>query len=278
MSHDTVSFSEANTLSACEMKWHYRYVLDRDEGTKGKALSIGSLYHAGADAITRTRFVSRAHGYDVVTALAEEEGIDPQGEAVETVLWLLDRYFVVYGDEPYGEYVGEERCELDLSVLPGNVSDPARDVTLVGIIDGLKTDEDGHVWLVERKTSGRPTDAMALAEISPQVTLYDVLAREVLGIEPYGIIVEVANTYRWKKEREPGESFSRRYFDRTEEQRALALDWIYTILDRRYALITGAERPIRNVGRDCLYCPFRMECLEGMAFVPNLVEDPEEQV
>ena len=247
-----LSFSQASTFTECEQKWLYRYRHDL-KGPATKAMNLGSLVTAACDALYKNESAAV-----VIEETAIALGIWDTPNTKDLVLdvaWLVGRYAEHYCAEI--ESVQEYRDEVALEFAHEGWIIECR-------IDGLKTDAEGRQWLVERKTSARPSDVLSIAPWSPQVTLYDIAAR-ANGITPYGVEYDVLNTYRWKQPRAVADSFDRLHLDVGQEQRDAALLWLDSIILRIEDVDAGSP-PIRNVRRDCTWCPYKGPCLEGVAF------------
>jgi hypothetical protein len=138
-------------------------------------------------------------------------------------------------------------------------------------IDALKRDAEGRLWVVERKTMS-DWSRLEFVPSDPQVTLYWLAAVE-RGLDVYGIEYDAIRTYRWQQERPPEDSVRRLYLDRTPEQAAQALTWLWRIMHRRDDLDAWMQAPAAARGRGpirnvhafvCRTCPYRVPCLEGM--------------
>lgn len=186
--------------------------------------------------------------------------------------WLMNRYQQHYDFDRACEVVEVVGHEVPFKVrLPGKYG------WLVGYWDALWK-IDGKLWVVELKTMADFSELEAFAW-SPQITLYHWAAVQ-MGLEPYGILLDAARTYRWKRDEAkhpPAESFQRRWLDRTVEHDEEAVKDAIAGLERMRALKRGA-RPLRNVGRHCSSCPARVPCRMQAAFGPEVViwDDEEE--
>lgn len=251
MKHDllqSISYSQAASLAACEWRWHWRYMLD-GEDVPTAAMSRGKALHEAA--------ASWWAGGD---AAYDDEGLDD--EVASAVDWLMDRYTDHYAALRDETTVIAQEVELEAD-LAG--------VGVVGRLDGI-FEIGGMKWAVERKTySSR--DRLSLLTVDPQITLYTALA-QANGYSVDGVLWDGIYTYQWKSPRPPAESFDLVYLDRTQEQITLAVEhWLRPIAERRKQLVLGYEEPIRNFGWQCKTCPARQACHDSVSFDDSQVLD-----
>ena len=198
--------------------------------------------------------------------------------------WLMGRYERVYEAERLSGAIEVLGQEVLLKVrLPGKYG------WYVCYLDELWR-AYGHLWIVERKTMADFSELEAFAW-SPQITgQHWALTQAVRtdpkiraltgGEEPYGILLDAARTYRWKRDEHkhpPADSFQRRWLDRNPEHDEEAVLDAIAGLERMRALKRGA-RPLRNVGRHCNSCQARVPCRMQAAFGEDaVVWDDEEE-
>lgn len=112
--------------------------------------------------------------------------------------------------------------------------------------------------------------------MDPQLPAYAMVMREKLGIDIFGLMYNMLNTYDYKSPPPPEKLFLRKRTYRTPEELDSVLKEIGATVDD---MIDNAENPIRNLTRDCSWCEFQDPCLmsmKGMDIQP-LMEDVFEQ-
>jgi PD-(D/E)XK nuclease superfamily protein len=255
-----MSYSSATTLGACEKKYHYRYIQRRSEEPTS-AMSKGSLFHRGA----RAWWTGGSWEAEVKASAEEWVATNPEAMALPDWIsdagWLLERYAARYETE-------RDQMEVVGTEVPFRLRLPGRYAWLVGSMD-MVVRIAGRTWVVEIKTMS-DWDRLEAYCWDPQLSLYYWAATE-LDMAPWGILLEGARTYRWKNPRPVEESFQRRWLDRSPDHIAEALADADAVLTRSRDLANGA-RPMRNVSRDCNWCPYREPCREELAFGPMTVE------
>ena len=190
-----IAYSEFNTLTDCERKWAYRYVLNEPEPAS-RAMSLGTLCHRwhenwllGHGAVlsetwTETRAPDGTQCDPVTVSLSD---FDP--ELLMRATWLAGRFVEFYGPQPpsYWNVIGTESY-MEREFTWG---------TLVGRSDGW-VDIDGELTLIELKTYGSRPGPLAFAQVHPQLGCYSLLAEAKYGQRPDNILYQGIYTYQWK--------------------------------------------------------------------------------
>lgn len=315
--HDrgNTSFTEMNTLDACEQKWVFKYV-DGIPDVPGPGATLGTLVHAGVEAWWQRKDPIAALASEVHTRLGHvtvPEDIEVLKACADSAEWLLKRYMAYHGEQPPAgwELVASE-LEFD------GIDVPNTNVQLRGRIDAIAR-IDNQLWVVETK-SYRNRARLDYLTVDPQITLYTYAAMEVLGV-PWiqGELFDGIYTYRWKPDRpsqakvieeaqrvgrswptkkaqqewaraevaaHPGvdrplaESFDRVFLDRTPEQITAATKQVRNFGERRSILENLPERALLSLGQQCSWCPYKAQCHEGLLFGTQAPgygapEDPE---
>lgn len=288
------SFSELSTLADCEKKWSYRYLL-RDKGEASAAMQKGSFLHEVIGQWWDDPNLTMASILDNLDVTGYPEDVVADGT------WLALRY-----EEHYGEDRAAGKLKVIGTELYVEVPIPGTAVMAVAYLDQLVLDEQGRMWLVERKSMGNWARLDTLA-VDPQLTLYIWMLRTI-GVPVVGVIFDAINTYRyvpskpsqkdlipaiteahpeWTKkavqeqakadveahpgvERPAADSFEVQWIDRTEDHMAEALEEMRSALQRRAVLASGG-RPMRNIGRACGWCFHKEDCWDALAF-PDAIE------
>lgn len=257
-----ISFTSLSMLAQCERKWAFKY-RDGLELTPTPAMSKGSLFHRlwrswweTGDWENEARYAAD----EWAAAISSEEMVTEIPAWMSDMHWLMERYAARYASQRNTvEVVGAE--------VPFMLRLPGKYGWLHGYFDAIFRIED-RIWITELKTMG-DWDSLESYAWDPQVTLYYWAAQE-MGYEPWGILLDAARTYRWKQPRSVEDSFQQRWMDRNDEHLQMALRDAVAGLERARGLLRGAD-PLRNVSRDCNYCPFRDPCRAEMAFGPVAV-------
>ncbi len=288
MRHERASYSELSLLAHCEKAWTYRYLdmVPRGEGTE--AMRRGTFIHdvVGMWWDDPTTCMARlVNSYD--------------GELPEDGEWVALRYEQRYEDVRSAGLVRVIGNELKLVVrLPGTAVD------ILLYVDQLVLDQQGQMWLVERKTmkDWRRLDSI---DVDQQVSTY-VWAWRQAGIPVVGVIYDAIKTYRWVPEKptltalatevmagDPGltkkaatemarfrqaehpgverpveESFRALWLERTQEQLDETVADMVAAVQRK-ALLAAGMRPMRNIGQRCGSCDYRPMCWDSLAYGPN---------
>lgn len=278
-SADRVRHTTLTDLSHCEKLYALKNV-DGHEFEATVPMKRGSFFHELAAAWWLTgSWDDKASELTKEWAAANPDA-DFLPEWMHDVGWLMGRYERMYEAERLSggiEVLGQE--------VPVKVRLPGKYGWFTSYLDELWRIE-GRIWILERKTMGDFTELEAFAW-SPQITLYHWAAgldEKVLeltsGEKPYGILLDAARTYRWKRDEHkhpPADSFQRRWLDRNPEHDDEAVLDAIAGLERMRALKRGA-RPLRNVGRHCNTCIARVPCRMQAAFGEDVVvwDDEEE--
>lgn len=239
---DSLSYSEAATLMACEQKHFYSYQMEREEQTKSAALARGTETHRVLQHLWRTGEI-----------LPTED---------ETVAWLLDRYVQHYD----GGRLDVVAIEQPFAVSLGEPWDGH----LFGFVDGLVR-VDGELWAMELKTM-KDWQRLEQLPVDLQVSLY-VWSLRQSGIPVRGVLFDAVRTQRWKRgtERPTAESFERIRIERTAEELDAAVEQLYSALALRDGLTGRRPRvPLKNIGSHCSWCFHRAVCFNQTV---NILDD-----
>jgi len=193
---ELINYSEFNTLTDCEQRWQYAYMLGEQEEGRRRGLHLGTLCHLwhsrwmlGLGATLPSEWTDDINTGGKPGEVRTLRLTDFEPELVERALWLAGRFMSHYGEAPPSSWnviSTEEWLRRDFEWG-----------TLVGRTDGF-VEIDGHLWLIEVKSYGSRPGPLAYAQVSPQLGCYSLLAEAWHGQIPYGILYQGIYTYQWK--------------------------------------------------------------------------------
>lgn len=274
----TVSHSKLSKWRRCRFAWNLSYVENWKPKVTAYPLRLGSEVHAfledyyrgviegEQDAIARLENFTRVR-------LANSSA-DDDLQIIANASALVKRYiveFALFEDQGFIPVDVEKHYTVELETPKGR---PYNFELYFDLL--LLHQESGRLWMVDHKThKSRPysdTDIM----MDPQLPAYAMVMREKLGIDIFGLMYNMLNTYDYKSPPPPEKLFLRKRTYRTPEELDSVLKEIGATVDD---MIDNAENPIRNLTRDCSWCEFQDPCLmsmKGMDIQP-LMEDVFEQ-
>jgi hypothetical protein len=191
-----INYSEFNTLTACERKFVYAYVLGQEEEGPKRGLHLGTLIHlwhsrwmTGQGATLPSEWTDDINTGGKPGEVRTLRLVDFEIELVERALWLAGRFVEHYGSAPPSHWnviSAEEWLSRDLGGY-----------TLVGRTDGFVEIYD-HLYLVEVKSYGSRPGPLQWAPVSPQLGCYSLLAEEKFGHRPWGVLYQGVYTKQWQ--------------------------------------------------------------------------------
>lgn len=193
---ELINYSEFNTLTDCERRFVYQYVLNEAEGGEKRGLHLGTLCHLwhGRWLMGHGATLPEVWTDDINTGGKPGEqrtlslsDFDPA--LVERALWLAARFELHYGSAPPSSWHVISAEEWLTREFPWG--------TLVGRTDGF-VEIDGQLWLIEVKSYGSKPGPLAYCQVSPQLGCYSLLAEAKYGKLPFGILYQGIYTYQWK--------------------------------------------------------------------------------
>ena len=276
-----VSHSELMSFDKCEFNWDLSYRQGWMKREKKSNLAIGTIYHEclnihyknlGQDTVSLVKdYLLR------VTREWREEihGTDLNNLQIGgrlAIRFIED--WAGYADREYEIVDTEKYVEVELKTPKG------RSYTLCGIIDGLFLHKESwKLWVVERKTVGQGKFWSDIEIImDAQTPTYTAALRE-MGLDVFGILYDMANTYQYAK---PQEQPIEKFFQRKKTYRTpVELDGFLTEMGRQVDdMIDKRENPEwiprRSLKRDCAGCFFQEPCLlslKGVDIEPILEVD-----
>ena len=198
-----LSHSDISTFKTCRQKWDYSSVNRqslRHKKTPALYLTEGSGFHEAIEAAVydrdpfkATRDYLDAEREKVVAAYREETGFDPWpsemaefDESAALTMGVVKQYFDKYGIEDSLQDQGLDylAAEIPFKIPLGMGFD---DVFYVGTFDGLATDENENIWVVENKTYASKPDVEDL-QYHSQCNGYAVAFEMLTGIRLTGTL------------------------------------------------------------------------------------------
>lgn len=205
-----LSNSRRNTWARCRTLWAFVYAFRLTVKRQFLRLATGKAWHRAQDSFwaqptgnattmqmavwewfaeMRKQAEPEAESFSV-SAVLPSWSLDDLKDARDTLLTMCNGYAARYAVREF-ELIG---TELDLTIKLRSPSGRRSGCLLYnGKIDKLVRDEHGQAWIVEHKTTKTPVDRWReWNEYKPQAPSYAVLCREALGIEPVGVIYDLA--------------------------------------------------------------------------------------
>ncbi len=252
-----VSNSKLNVWDRCHFKYKLSYVDEWVSKTKSPALARGSMIHELIGMHDEGRSWA-----EIVEKIQEYARNGSEITEVSRVATLVERYVTDYAPTANigWDFHSTERYLKIPLVTPGG-----NEYNLEGYIDGL-VNLNGKTWLLERKTYGGSQWAWKPTQIlmDSQTPLYCAALRSQ-GVEVYGIIFDLINTYEYKKPPDLDKLFQREKSYRTPGE----LDSILYQTGLAVDEILAHKGPYRkSLQRDCDFCPFQEPCLYDVKGVP----------
>lgn len=190
-----LTHSRIQSFKTCRRQHWFAYEHGIRRRLDGRALRMGSAYHAGTEALAHGKSVAEAclvvrELYEADKSMAFDE-LDWEYErtTVETIVCCYDWR---WQSSPL-EYIAIER-EFNLPLV-NPAGGTSRTFTLGGKIDGIVRLEDGRLAVLERKLLGDDISAddalWRRLRIDQQITIYYLAARQ-LGYEVDCVLYEVS--------------------------------------------------------------------------------------
>lgn len=260
-----LSYSQMQMWDRCEFAWWLGYHEEWVKKEQPAYFNIGSMIHQMCDMYYTNlrlknrdmKFVDEYINLKINEAMETDHSLLP---AIAVSARLMHRYINDYAPkEDKGHRVLSNEYHFTVPFKTGK----GRNFVLQGYID-LLTEVYGKIWVWDHKSSESnfwtPNEVM----MDPQTPLYAVALRE-LGMRTYGYIINMFNTYDYKKDPAsvPVEKlFKRESCYRTDKELNQVLqETLYMVDD----MIENNETPRRSLRRDCgKRCQFREPCLMGL--------------
>ena len=204
-----ITNSTANTFNLCEQRycWNAEYGLRTTN--YNFPMEVGSMVHEGLDHLLDKGLTEQHLDEAKHDVLARDKYEEEDEEALMFARFMLDRYFEHYSREP-SEWVEVISTEETMGY-------PLNDeYWYFGKVDGLVRDQDGNIWILEHKsTYSIDSEYLNKVKLDSQITRYMLMVKNVLGIDPDGVIYNVL--CRPRKYRRNNEG-TKTYLDRNIEE------------------------------------------------------------
>jgi len=234
-----LSFTRIDTLEQCPLRFRYTYV-DRLPGLPAPQLSFGSSIHAALEWLYDRKHPVLPPVEDLLQALKERwdsEGYvdlprDEQVTAYRHAQEVLTRFHARVAQAGFRLPVATEAFfEL-----------PVEGAVVVGSIDRLDADDDGHLHVVDYKTNKRAKPRQVVAE-SLQLAIYALACERLYGDVPATVTLDFVV---------PGRAV-------TVPIREVDLEGARERIARAIAVVrSGDDTPTPN--RLCDWCDYRSLC------------------
>lgn len=275
------SHSEIMSFDRCQFAHDLSYRQQWQKKEKKANLAIGTIYHEclaihysnpGQDTVALIKdylklcvqqWKEEVHGTDL-------NNLNIAGRLA--IRFVED--FAAYADRDWDIVDVEKYVEVDIKTPKG------RPYTLCGVIDRLAIHKENRkLWVVEGKTVGQGkfwSDIEILMDA--QTPTYAAALRE-MGLDVFGIVYDMANTYQYAK---PQEQPIEKFFQRKKTYRTpTELDNFLIETGRQVDIMIEAKEnpdfiPRRSLKRDCAGCFFQEPCLlsmKGVDIAPILEVD-----
>lgn len=212
------TFSERKDAS-CEQYWLLRWGLRLRSMRRGIRAVIGDSFGSGLDAWwvpdgddvvprldaardaaaivmkAEERNLMESQRFTMATPYQQQFTMDQLEDARKLVMVMLEGYDATYGGSTL-QLVKDLRVEAVEGWLEAATrTDKGTQgwAWYGGYIDKLVVDEHGQVWILDHKTTGKDLDTfLAHHQYEPQMAGYAWLVWRVLGVQPVGVIYDVA--------------------------------------------------------------------------------------
>jgi hypothetical protein len=270
-----LSFSQMQMWDRCEYAWSLAYIEDWVSKETPAYSSIGTMIHHLFDmyytnirlGVKETNFVDEYIKLKINEAYEKDHSLLP---AIDLVNRLVRRYINEFAPkEDRGHRILSGEYHFTVPMETGN----GRHFILQGYID-LLTEVMGKIWIWDHKSSENNFWTSNEVMMDPQTPIYAVALRE-LGMKTYGYIINMINTYDYKKDPNSvaiEKIFKRESAYRTDKElNSVKQELLFMVDD----MLENNPSPRRSLRRECgKRCGFREPCLmalKGMDPTPFLI-------
>lgn len=258
-----VSHSQINEWDRCRFSYFLSYREKWRPKQKAYPLTLGSTVHTLLEDYYRgvmedNRNLLERHR-NKVQELSGSVADTDELQALSHAGSLVERYitdFAFYEDAGYEVVDVEKHYVVELTTPQGNPYEFELYFDLM-----LLHKQSQRLWIVDHKTHKsnplNPTQIM----MDRQLPSYALVMRELMGVDVFGMIYNMLNTYDYKKPPPPEKLFKREKTYRTpEELNSIMKEIGYAVDD----ILENRDNPRRSLTRDCSWCKFQEPCLMGM--------------
>lgn len=184
-----VSYSQIHTWRLCSRKYHYKYNEQLEPKVKALQLKQGDVIHQALEAYSKgenwKKVLNRISQENEILAL--EDGDIELKQIIKNSIKIIRNYIRSWEDDRWNYiFVEKEFDPIFLCEVQG------QRIGLVIKIDGLIEDEDGRLWLIERKTNQKFKDPESRIR-DLQTSLYCWVLWK-LGYDVQGVIWDEVRT------------------------------------------------------------------------------------
>lgn len=259
-----LSFSQLQSMVRCPFQWWMGYKLGYKvpDKERSSALDKGTTLHEGLQVLyNHIKSGGNADEFreEMLRPLTEKWLNSGHREAVVNAShasWLLRRYSF----EQKKLDIGHNVLDVERHFLTPVVAPSGRRFLLQGYVDLITIDSNGLVWLWDHKSGQKFWTSMQVL-LDPQLPTYAIALREE-GITAHGFIINMLNTYDYKKKEEVLNSklFKRESTHRTDTELVNIARTMLTIADEWLDLLETDDPPNRHMSKDCNMCNFADPC------------------
>jgi len=178
--------SAKSTFQWCERKFYWRYRRGLDTIELNPYMDIGTLYHKGLAELGPDLSNKKA----MMEALSPEHVPEVSHDHMLIARFMCEEYHHIFsgGNPKWASALPGKITDLEITI----VHKVARGTYLAGKLDGLIRDDEGRLWIIERKsTYSIDANYLGKVELDGQLTYYCMLAYLRYGEMPVGIVYDV---------------------------------------------------------------------------------------
>lgn len=274
-----VSHSQLSQWDRCCFAWDLSYNGKWTPKQTAYPLTLGSMVHEFLEDYYRGQMDgvgdSLVRHQEKVAQRANSIGDSDELQALSQAATLVERYiaeFAVFEDANWRVIDVEKHYEVELETPKG------RPFLFELYFDILWLDTvNDKIWLGDHKThKSRPyTDNRVMMD--NQLPAYAMALRELLGIDVFGVVYNMINTYDYKKPPPSDKLFLRKKSYRTQRELDSIMEEIGLAVDE---IVDHEGKYRRSKTPDCDWCRFRDPCLmgtKGFDMLPILEENFEKK-
>ena len=231
------------TLKTCARKFHYRFELNRDGLTVSPDIAFGKAFASAVEIYQRDGLP------EAVEFIRELELPPHKSKTKENLHKALNMYSVHYASDKIATINGRLAVEYNFQFkVQGNL-------IFCGHLDTVL---EGPI-ILDQKTTGKPFNGSYLSQfqLSDQMFMYAVVAKEYLGAPNYEVIVDNVRI-----DSRGAVSFLRYPVKKTQEQ---IEEWFEETEARIRQAQESSLRP-RSMDYHCISCAYRVACTVSEPF------------
>ena len=179
------SSSEIKSFQRCPKQHEYKYIQRLVSKKPQRPLTIGNWVHAALE--THYKDGDWRIGYQQWLAIydkyfdEEKAALDKRGKLPDLVKRIIKGYLYYYKNDGWKVLYTEWEFEFPMT-FNGLI------FLVKGRVDLIVEDEDGDIWVVDHKTASNIPDPTSFHAMDPQLMLYPVAVKKLLGLKVRGIV------------------------------------------------------------------------------------------